>query len=435
MIEYRFYMSFNGLFACLLALFIAPKVHAMACWSTFSNQYKSILRTGSILRTQEMPHYSIHNGQTVFYSGNVDSDGRITFQIPGGLGRLASKFQGIHNSDTVHGDIRNPVYILGPELSRLFGWEFQILDPQLGLDGPMTMSAPGSRLYEKRILQVNNELVSNQKDPIAILPRQAGFLNADQLLSFSVSRLNENVEMNFPNEDRHAMLTPHEASYHMNIIFPRELLRRGSNITILVRDFANKLRQLGGPSLNAYADAIVQTRSRELDVASGASTTMLAEYRAVTKFNRPMQNFNRQRYEEFAAQNLATSIETWSRPTLTPFEVLLQELIMYDRSFASFLKSQKPIWMENLVEQAEFTEQQRLSYVENPLQVGISEIHQQLLIMLVEYRESHKSLLKPPTRARRDSHWWAQEVLTTIDQRVEEITAALIKVHSSERPQ
>lgn len=427
-------MSFRGPIASLLVFLIASQAQAMSCWAAFSPHFKSIVLIDTVLRTQDVSHYDIHSEQTIFYSGRLDPDGRMSFQAPGGLKKWDSIFQAVANSDTIHGDLRNPVFIFGPELSRFFGWEFRILDAKLGLNGPMTMHAPGSRLYEKRILQVNELLIAEGKEPIAIIPRQAGFLSAPEMLKFSITTPKEEIEMSFPNEDRNPTLTPHEAAYHLNLIFPRELLRRARNITTLVSDFALRLRKTGDLQLGLYANGIVNARALEIDVASGKTTTLLAAYRGITKFNKPTAETSRQRIEEGAVQGLAREIETWSRPTLTPFEVLIQVLIMYDKSFSRFLQIQKPDWMANLVEQNDFTEAQRQGYVEAPMFSATPEIHMRILNLLIEYREAHKPLLRPPMKPRRGAQWWADHILTTLDQRVDEITSALKRVLEGESP-
>lgn len=400
---------------------------ALACWAPFHKKFEQIRILDLLLRSQNPDHYLTHKEKTIFYSGQVSAEGMMLFRLPHGLMKLNTKYEAKAGTDTPYGDLRNSIYILGPELAALMGWEIKVLDPQLGLNGPLIVHVPGAKLYEKRILQINEELIANHKEPISIIPRRAGFLNSRQMLRFSLETP-EHVEISFPNQDQDADLSPHEAGYHLNFIFPQELSRRARNINTLISTFVEMLRRTGNSDLSEYADAIEEGRSLEMDAGSALSTVFLARSRSERDFSKPQSAIHKSHPTE-NLDKLAHQINTFSRPTLTAFEVLVQHLIMSDPSFKDYLRRVEPLWTDNLMDLNIYPNGKPRGLLSQSVSlVRADDAHQKLYLLLKEYKEAQKTQIRPSLAPRREPSFWAAKINEIVQERANEIAAALRQV-------
>lgn len=355
------------------------------------------------------------NEQAVFYSGTVQKDGRMKLTIPDGQKHWGSMYNGMGLPDTLHGDPRHPMAILGPRLSYLMGYEVNPKNSRLGMNGPVEIISPAVDLTQKTLEKINAVLKRQNKELIGFALKKAGLVNEDDGLRLTLTAP-ENFEFAFPFHDTSIELTPHEEAYHKNFVIPQELTRRARNINQAIVGFQDRLKANG---LDQYATFIKQMRWEETDYASGTITTTLAEFNSTRLTGRLTQ--------ESASEHtnkMADLITLWFRPELTAFETLVQYLTLHDTGLRVYLQRHHPRWVENTMAPKNLPPQDAPEFVGNKYQ-GTPDYHATIFQLLKDYEIALRSDIRPALKSRKSAQVWAEQMLSTHAARVAEITEAL----------
>lgn len=224
--------------------------------------------------------------QTVFYRGET-SESQIILVKPDPKSSWFTTYDAYESGGTLHGDPRNAIAVLGPELAQAMGYAV-ITNP----NGSTTLLVPTARRLATFVKRVNRRLVARGLEPITYLPVGAGYVSDSMIVEMS-ARENKDGYVFFPFADRDTKLTTHEVSFHQfPIIYPKVFNDRAKRISLRYAQIINMLRNVEGPLKDVRSKIIAlleNSRSIEIDYGYANTGAMLAEKRMEGKSYREIE--------------------------------------------------------------------------------------------------------------------------------------------------
>lgn len=220
---------------------------------------------------------------------------------------------------SVEGDVRNPMFIFGSQLSQKMG--FEIVQDSANT---LKIKIPDAKKIARFVKATNKELVKMGKGIISYLPVRFGYATSQQMLKLSVSGKGS-YDLLFPYADRDPTLVSHEISYHLGaLLLSPQILERTRVVTERHLQFIQLLKEKGnflGIQLENIIAQIEVDRAFELDVGTGNTSYFLSSLK---------KDYPGKSYKDFANKQIPqfeTDLSYLVRGDWTPTGVVIARVL------------------------------------------------------------------------------------------------------------
>jgi len=220
---------------------------------------------------------------------------------------------------SVEGDVRNPMFIFGSQLSYKMG--FDIVQDSAST---LKIKIPDAKKIARFVKATNTELVKMGKGIISYLPVRFGYATSQQMLKLSVSGRGA-YDLLFPFADRDPTLVSHEVAYHLGALaLSSQILERTHVVTerhLQLIQFLQQRGQFLGIQLENIIAQIELDRGFDLDVGTGNTSYFLASLK---------KDYPGKTYKDFADKQIPqfeSDLSYLVRADWTPVDVVIMRVL------------------------------------------------------------------------------------------------------------